>query len=68
MTFDDLKKFYGSSYVFHRKTGMSRQTWMNWRKQGYIPIRSQIVLEGLTNGMLVADLAHSEMVLGNRKV
>jgi ABC-type long-subunit fatty acid transport system fused permease/ATPase subunit len=52
MTPDDLKKFYGNSYQFRKRTGMSDASFRNWIKWGYVPEASQYKLERLTGGKL----------------
>lgn len=52
MTPDDVKKEFLNSYVFHKKTGMSAVSFLNWIKMGRVPIQSQQFLERLTEGRL----------------
>jgi hypothetical protein len=52
MTIDDLIALYGDHNEFARITGISKQSWFNWRNKGYIPIKSQYKLQELTNGAL----------------
>lgn len=59
MTPDEVYKFYGSSYQFHKKTGMSHSSLVNWKKWGYVPEDAQYKLERITNG---------ELKRGNEKV
>jgi hypothetical protein len=58
MTLDDLKKEYGTSYRFSKKTGLSHVNWVHWHKFGFIPILSQMKLERISGGALRADLNH----------
>lgn len=51
----DLEKYYGNSRQFELRTGMSHSNWPNWRKWGYIPIVTQMKLQLLTDGLLMAD-------------
>lgn len=58
MTYDEVAKFYGSGYRISEKGGFSRGAPYNWKKQGYIPIETQMVIEQRTGGKLKADLSH----------
>jgi hypothetical protein len=52
MTPQEVWNYYGSSYQFHKKTGMSNASIVNWMKWGFVPENSQYKLERLTNGVL----------------
>lgn len=52
---DEVKKFYGSGYKFAKSTGMSQSSLGNWIRWGYVPIKSQFMLEKITNGKLKAN-------------
>ncbi len=60
MTADDVKKYYGNSYKFMKRTGMSDATFRNWMRWGYVPENSQYKLERLTNGELKTEWTKSE--------
>ena len=55
MTPDDVKKYYGNSYQFKKKTKMSDATFRNWMKWGHVPEAAQYKLERLTNGELKTE-------------
>lgn len=55
MTPEDVKKYYGSQYMFKKKTGMSNSTLGNWLKWGYVPEDAQYKLERITNGELKTE-------------
>jgi hypothetical protein len=55
MTPKDVKKYYKNGYQFHKETGMSHSTYMNWMKWGFVPEMSQLKLEKLTEGKLKAE-------------
>ena len=55
MTTDDLKKYYGNSYQFKKRTGMSDASFRNWLKWGFVPEASQYKIERLTNGELKTE-------------
>jgi hypothetical protein len=58
MTYDDVIKYFGSAYKVG-KTGMfSLRTPYSWRRNGFIPIKTQMKIQAFTNGDLMADLAH----------
>lgn len=62
MTLQDIKLYFGSGYRFNKITNMSPTSWTNWFKQGYIPIRSQMMIEKATDGALKADIKHAEQI------
>lgn len=58
MTIDDVIQYYKSSYQFEKKTGMMHNCFGNWKKKGFIPIKTQMKIQELTNGALRANLEH----------
>ena len=58
MTYDEVAKYYGSGYRIADKGGFSRGAPYNWKKQGYIPIETQMLIEKRTGGELKASLDH----------
>lgn len=57
MTIDDVRKYYGSLYKAIKATGLSHQTIYGiWKKNGYISITQQLLIEKITNGDLKASL------------
>jgi len=58
MTFEDLKKHFGNGNRFEIETGLSHVNWFNWKNRGFIPIKSQMKLERITKGKLIANLSH----------
>ena len=61
MTFEDIRKYYKTSYRFTQRTGMSPSSFLHWKYKGYIPIASQHRLEQITEGKLIADTAHDPL-------
>lgn len=55
MTIDDVLAFYGSGYRFNKETKISCQSFYKWKTKGYIPIVSQMKIERLTDGALMAS-------------
>ncbi len=56
MTLDEVKKMFPTAYRFGKETGMMTATYLNWFRYGYIPLKSQVRLEHITNGKLKARL------------
>lgn len=52
MTPDDVKRYYGNTYRFHKRTKMSGTTLGNWLRWGFVPENAQYKLERLTKGEL----------------
>lgn len=55
MTVDDVLTYFGSGYEMKKTVGLSASNIKNWLSYGYIPFRSQIKLQRLTNGALKVD-------------
>ena len=55
MNLQDIINEYGTSYQFEKITGMSHASFLNWKKKGYIPFRTQVLLERMTEGRLKAS-------------
>lgn len=60
MKIKDVREYFGTTYKFNKKTGMSCSSLLNWEKWGYIPIVSQYKLEKLTKGDLKANFNDSQ--------
>jgi hypothetical protein len=58
MTLEEVIAFFGSSYALKKKTGMAHHNYYQWRKKGFIPIKTQLRLEKLSEGKLKANLDH----------
>lgn len=56
MSPEDVKKVYPTGHVFEQQTGMSHNSYHNWFRWGFVPVRSQCKLQVLTKGELVAEL------------
>lgn len=67
---EDVKAYYGSQYMFRKKTGMSANTLGNWLKWGYVPEDAQYKLERITNGELKIenfDLVKARVEIANKR-
>ncbi len=60
MTIDEVIKYFGNNYRYHKRTGMSPNNIYNWKRLGYIPIDTQMKIEQLSNGELKADLSDAK--------
>lgn len=58
MTYEEVVKYYGSGYKIARDGGFSAGAPYNWKRQGFIPIDTQMEIERRTNGKLKASLEH----------
>lgn len=56
MTVDDVVKHFGSLYMVEKKTRFSHGTAYSWKKNGFIPIKTQMEIEEITEGALKANL------------
>ena len=57
---DDVKQYFGNSYQFKKKTGMSDASFRNWMKWGFVPEASQYKIERLTKGKLKTEWSDKE--------
>ena len=62
MTLQELLTYYDNlNYSeISRVLGFSKQSVFNWRVRGYIPIKSQRIIEKKTKGILVASREHTK--------
>lgn len=60
MTLEEIYKYYGSAKACARELGVAKNTPLHWKSIGYIPMKRQIEIEKLTNGMLKADMKHTK--------
>lgn len=58
MTYEEVEKYYGSGYRIAKDGGFSAGAPYNWKRQGFIPIETQMIIEKRTEGRLKADLLH----------
>jgi len=58
MTYDEVIEYYGTAYRAAIENDLSTSTTSHWKRNGFIPIRSQLLLESNTSGALKADLKH----------
>lgn len=57
MTLKEIYEYHGSNWAcVCRELKLGTSTIQNWIKRGYVPIRSQMVLEKRTNGLFKARL------------
>ncbi len=62
MTYDDVIKYFGNAYKVSKTGHFSKTTAYAWKKNGFIPIRTQMKLEEITGGALKADLMHCKTI------
>lgn len=55
MTLQQVKDFFGTSTRFYKLTGMAHSNLGHWKKRGGIPFSSQLKLQFLTDGKLIAE-------------
>lgn len=60
MTLEEVYNHYGQCWALTcRELGVSRNTYQNWVKKGFIPIETQVRIEHTTKGLFKANLNHS---------
>lgn len=63
MLLDELYKYYGESWTkLTRNLDISNNTYQIWRKQGFIPYKTQCFIEVKTKGRFQANKAHGEEI------
>lgn len=67
MTVDDVLNYFGSGYEMKKKVGLSPSNIKNWLSYGYVPFRSQIKLQRLTNGALKVNDDDLDREMSNAK-
>ncbi len=67
MKIDEVEEYFGSSAEFQALTGMSRVNYYNWRVRGYVPLKSQLLLEQLTHGKLKMNYQDCETKYDTRR-
>lgn len=58
MTPQEVLDYYKSYHYFHKHTGMSASSLLNWVRWGYVPLLSQIKIEKISKGALKAEWPH----------
>ena len=61
MNIDEVHEYYGSFADISRKVGVGQNAYQYWRKIGYIPYRTQLLIERQTKGKLKATDPLKEM-------
>lgn len=69
MTVDDVYEYFGKNWSEAcRELKLGKNTSRAWVLKGYIPIYTQLRIEKLTDGKLLADVARNkEIIHGNRQ-
>jgi len=60
MLLEELHVYYGSYAEMARKLELGVTTYLGWRKKGYIPWETQLVLEQKTNKRFKANKQHGK--------
>lgn len=60
MLIDELREYYGTWADMTRKLELGNTTYLGWRRKGYIPWTTQLVIEKKTNKKFKADMEHAK--------
>ena len=60
MKLEELHTYYGTWTAFGRALEVGMNNYQYWRKIGYIPYSTQLVIEKKTNGLFVANIDHAK--------
>lgn len=71
MLLEELKNYFGTWALMSRELGLGATTYLGWKRKGYIPYKTQCVLEMKTKRKFKANLEHCkpqkmDRVLENR--
>lgn len=62
MTLNEIYEFYDRNWAMvTRELKIGTTTIQKWRKRGYVPIRSQMVIEERTKGLFKASLEDAKV-------
>jgi len=62
MLIKEMYDYYGNNWAkMARELGFGTNTVFLWKTQGYVPIRSQMVIEKRTSGLFKADVEHAKV-------
>lgn len=59
MLLDELHAYYVTWTNLSRSLCLGTNTYQSWRKKGYIPFRSQLLIENETKGLFKACKEHA---------
>lgn len=60
MLLEELHEYYGTWADMTRKLELGSTTYLGWRKKGYIPWETQLVIEQKTNRRFKANKLHGK--------
>lgn len=60
MTVEDLEIYFGSIYRAAKEANFSSSAPYHWKKQGFIPVKAQLVFEELTKRELIAEIPRKD--------
>lgn len=66
MLLEELHDYYGSWSNLVRELKLGLTAHQRWRNIGYIPYRTQLLIEKRSNGRFMADEAHGAPINKNR--
>jgi hypothetical protein len=62
MTLKEIYEYYGNNWAqVARELKLGSTTLQKWKAKGYVPIRSQMVLEQRTNGLFKARIEDAKI-------
>ncbi len=60
MFLEELHEYFGTWTNMVRELGLGNSTYQVWRRQGYIPFPSQLLIENKSKGMFKASEEHGK--------
>ena len=62
MLLNELYEYYGTWTKLVRELNLGNSTYQIWRKQGYIPFKTQLLIENKTKGRFKACENHGKPI------
>lgn len=60
MLLKELHEYFGTWANLSRELRLGNSTYLSWRKKGYIPYTTQLVIEKKTKGKFLANEKHGK--------
>lgn len=61
MTIDEALKYFKSGYDLCKQLGITPTNYSKWKKQGFIPLKQQFLINQLTNANMHIDIDKKAM-------
>lgn len=59
MLIEELHSYYGTWADTMRQLGFAPNTYLGWKKKGFVPYLTQLIIEKKTDSRFKADVSHT---------